>query len=194
MVSYLFIYGRTLLYYKAVWLSSLSTYILPLLIYLFFYRIMFFTDWGTFAKIEKANMDGTSRSVIHFSSLVWPNGIAIDSAEEKLYWTDAYLDKIEYSNLDGSDRRTLIDEHTYLPTTGFSKITNSEVIQHPFALELYGDKVCWTDWTLKSVICANKYSGGETDFVAFGLGKPEGLHVLTRNITDGMNFYSMNHF
>ena len=145
---------------------------------------MFFTDWGTSAKIEKANMDGTSRSVIHFSSLVWPNGIAIDSVEERLYWADARLDKIEYSNLDGSNRRTLIDRHTYLPTTGFSKKTNSEV-QHPFGLDLYKDKVCWTDWSIKSVICANKYSGGEVDFVAFDLGKPMGLHVVTRNVTDG---------
>ena len=149
---------------------------------------MFFTDWGTSAKIEKANMDGTSRSVIHFSSLVWPNGIAIDSVEERLYWADARLDKIEYSNLNGSNRRTLIDRHTYFPTTGFSKKTNSEV-QHPFGLDLYKNKVCWTDWSIKSVICANKYSGEEIDFVAFDLGKPMGLQVVARNVTDGKGIF-----
>ena len=145
---------------------------------------MFFTDWGNSPKIEKANMDGTNRFLTVSLYLGWPNGIAIDSTEERLYWADAKLDKIEHSNLDGGDRKTLIDRHIYLLTTGFLKISNSDV-QQPFALELYEDKVCWTDWFIKSVICANKYSGSNIDFVASDLGMPVGLHVFTKSIADG---------
>ncbi|KAK7483334.1 hypothetical protein BaRGS_00025394 [Batillaria attramentaria] len=39
---------------------------------------MFWTDWGTPAKIERANYDGTERKTLHQQSLVWPNAIALD--------------------------------------------------------------------------------------------------------------------
>lgn len=32
--------------------------------------------------------------------LKWPNGLVIDAASQKLFWADAGMDKIEYSNLD----------------------------------------------------------------------------------------------
>ena len=66
---------------------------------------MYWTDWGTNARIERAYMSGVSRVAIVSSSLQWPNGIAIDFTQQKLYWTDAGLDKIERSNLDGSYRQ-----------------------------------------------------------------------------------------
>ena len=40
---------------------------------------MYWTDWGTNAKIEKANYDGTSRQVLVSQNLGWPNGLAIDT-------------------------------------------------------------------------------------------------------------------
>ena len=66
---------------------------------------MYWTDWGTNARIERAYMSGVGRAAIVSSSLQWPNGIAIDFTQQKLYWTDAGLDKIERSNLDGSYRQ-----------------------------------------------------------------------------------------
>ena len=49
-------------------------------------------------------MSGESRLPVVSTSLRWPNGIAIDYSKQKLYWTDAGLDKIERSNLDGTNR------------------------------------------------------------------------------------------
>ena len=39
---------------------------------------MFWTDWGSPGKIERAYMDGTGRITIADTSLLWPNDITID--------------------------------------------------------------------------------------------------------------------
>lgn len=69
---------------------------------------MYWSDWGSLAKIERANLDGSSRFVIVNVSLGWPNGLTIDFAEGRIYWGDAKLDRIESCNLDGSGRQVLV--------------------------------------------------------------------------------------
>lgn len=58
-------------------------------------------------------MDGSKKRVIANSDLGFPNGLAIDYDEEKLYWTDALKDRIEMSNLDGKERIPLVPETTH---------------------------------------------------------------------------------
>jgi Low-density lipoprotein receptor repeat class B. len=73
-----------------------------------FFSLMFWTDWVSSTsqkgKIEQAWMDGTNRKSLIESHLQWPNGLSIDYVEKKLYWCDAFLDKIERAGLDGSKR------------------------------------------------------------------------------------------
>ena len=76
---------------------------------------MYWTDWGSTAKIERSSMSGDSRSAIVTSNLQWPNGIAIDSSQKKLYWTDAGYDKIERSNLDGLAREVITCSFNHNP-------------------------------------------------------------------------------
>lgn len=42
------------------------------------FRQVFWSDWGSTPKIEKANYDGTGRTTIANTNLKWPNGMAID--------------------------------------------------------------------------------------------------------------------
>lgn len=65
----------------------------------FFSSLMYWTDWGENPKIECANLDGQERRVLVNTSLGWPNGLALDLQEGKLYWGDAKTDKIEVSHL-----------------------------------------------------------------------------------------------
>lgn len=58
-------------------------------------------------------MDGSKKRTIIDADLGFPNGLAIDYEEEKLYWTDALKDRIEISNLDGSGRVPLVPETTH---------------------------------------------------------------------------------
>ena len=71
---------------------------------------MYWTDWGTFPKIERANLDGSDRVTMFNTSLGWPNGIALNTKEKKIYWCDAKIDKIEVANMDGTGRRVLVSE------------------------------------------------------------------------------------
>ncbi|CAH3143404.1 unnamed protein product [Porites lobata] len=70
---------------------------------------MFWTDWDKHPKIERAELDGSYRITLVNTSVAWPNGITIDFHEQKLYWADAKLDKIEIMSLDGSNRRVILD-------------------------------------------------------------------------------------
>lgn len=44
----------------------------------FFFRYLFWTDWGHVAKIERANLDGSERKILINTDLGWPNGLTLD--------------------------------------------------------------------------------------------------------------------
>ncbi len=88
-------------------------------------RYMYWTDWGDEPKIERANLDGTERLCLVNTSLGWPNGLALDVPENKIYWGDAKTDSIEVANMDGTNRRTLL----------------SEQIPHIFGFSLLGKRI-----------------------------------------------------
>lgn len=74
---------------------------------------MFWTDWGSNAKIERANMDGSNRTVLVNSTImsslglgakiVWPNGLAIDYDTDTIYWVDANSDIMATMDLNGGN-------------------------------------------------------------------------------------------
>ncbi|XP_077312028.1 low-density lipoprotein receptor-related protein 5 isoform X1 [Lithobates pipiens] len=96
---------------------------------------MYWTDWGEKPKIESAYLDGSERTVLVNTSLGWPNGLALDLQEGKLYWGDAKTDKIEVMNVDGTMRRTLLEDK----------------LPHIFGFTLLGDYIYWTDWQRRSI-------------------------------------------
>ena len=87
-------------------------------------------------------MDGSDRTVLHDTGLTWPNGLAIDYQLQRLYWADAFTDKIEYSSVDGTGREILL--------------TVASGLHHPFAITIGGDQVYWTDWANFTVYTAHK--------------------------------------
>ena len=123
---------------------------------------MYWTDWGTIAKIEKSSMDGKNRSVIHNTGLVWPNGLTLDFQNQVLYWADANLDKIESSNVDGSNRRLITN------LTGL----------HPFGLALFRGILYYTDWTGSSVKRVDPRIGNVTDIIRGLYGLPFGIKAV----------------
>ena len=62
---------------------------------------MFWTDWGRYPKIERANLDGSDRVAIVTHNLTYPNGLAIDYESNRLYWCDAGTNVIEHSDFYG---------------------------------------------------------------------------------------------
>lgn len=53
-------------------------------------------------------MDGSNRRVILTQNIFWPNGLAIDFEEDRIYWTEAKHHFIESSDLDGSRRQQVV--------------------------------------------------------------------------------------
>ena len=54
---------------------------------------MYWTDWGAKPCIKHATVDGFNPKIIIGTKLGWPNGLAIDKDENRLYWADAMLDR-----------------------------------------------------------------------------------------------------
>ncbi|KAL7866880.1 hypothetical protein AOLI_G00146940 [Acnodon oligacanthus] len=103
---------------------------------------MYWTDWGEHAKLERAGMDGSDRVVLISNNLGWPNGLAVDKAGSQLLWADAHTERIEASDLNGLNRRTLVSP-----------------VQHPYGLTLLGPHIYWTDWQSRSIQRADKTTG-----------------------------------
>ena len=92
-------------------------------------------------------MDGnpTTRQELITTNIVWPNGLTLDFAQNKLYWIDAKLKRLEVASMDGSARKLLLH----------SKIS------FPFALTNFGDFLYWTDWKSNGIKRFNKFSGSD---------------------------------
>jgi low density lipoprotein-related protein 2 len=89
-------------------------------------------------------MAGSLKEAIIKSELTQPSGLALDIPESKLYWTDAVREKIERSDLDGSNREVLVTATIY-----------------PFAITVFGDHIYWTDLQLRGVYRAEKHTGSD---------------------------------
>ena len=59
------------------------------------FRYVYWTDWGDSAHIGRIGMDGTNRTVVIDTKLVWPNALTIDFITNRIWWADVHLDYIE---------------------------------------------------------------------------------------------------
>ncbi|XP_045489131.1 low-density lipoprotein receptor-related protein 4 isoform X2 [Pieris rapae] len=137
--------------------------------------VMYWSDWGLNPCIEKADMDGGNRRRLIFGDMTWPNGLALDLANNRIYWTDGNR-TIEYANLDGTGRTVLIGQH----------------LPHPFGLDLYGDEVFWTDWDTNSIQAANKFTGKNRRTLGAGVEGLMDVRVFHKDRKGGSNRCSRN--
>lgn len=91
------------------------------------------------------------------AGLADPQGIAVDAAGGKLYWTDRRADRIRRAGLDGTGAEDLV--------TGLS---NPQGI----ALDLADGKMYWTDWGTRKIQRANLDGSAVEDVVTAGLHTP----------------------
>ena len=82
-------------------------------------------------RIYRAGIDCEGRELI-ISGLVHPEEVAVDWINRKLYWCDFGSDTIEYSNLDGTDRRLLLSIGVDQP--------------RGLAIDPFSGYIYWTDW------------------------------------------------
>uniref|UniRef100_A0A8C1T6V9 Low density lipoprotein receptor-related protein 1Ab n=1 Tax=Cyprinus carpio TaxID=7962 RepID=A0A8C1T6V9_CYPCA len=100
--------------------------------------MMYWSDWEEEPKetnrgsIKKAWMDGSNAGILLTSKTVlWPNGLSLDTQQGILYWVDAYYDRIEMVLLNTTERRTVYE---------------GQELNHPFGLCHYKNFLFWNEY------------------------------------------------
>uniref|UniRef100_A0A674BZM8 LDL receptor related protein 1B n=1 Tax=Salmo trutta TaxID=8032 RepID=A0A674BZM8_SALTR len=70
--------------------------------------MLFFTDYGNVAKVERCHMDGTNRTRLVDYKTEQPTAVALDLVKKLVYWADSYLDYIEVVDYNGKNRHAII--------------------------------------------------------------------------------------
>lgn len=166
--------------------------------------LIFWTDHGT-RRIEVATLDGQERAIIAASDLDKPRDIAVHPGETLVFWTDwGPNPKIERSEMDGKNRKSIITEsvfwpnglaidyttnqlywadakHNVIETALFDGSSRKKVISkglpHPFAITIFEDAIFWTDWHTKSITTASKTTGVGLRTIHSHLNFPMDIHI-----------------
>ncbi|KAF5890990.1 low-density lipoprotein receptor-related protein 1B-like, partial [Clarias magur] len=69
---------------------------------------LFFSDYGSVAKLERCDLDGSSRNRIVDTGTEQPTALTLDLIKKLVYWADVYLDYIAVVDYDGGNRHTII--------------------------------------------------------------------------------------
>ena len=113
--------------------------------------LVFWSDLGDLARIERADLDGENRLAIVTSHLLWPAALSIDTVRSRIYWLDVRLSSLSSSNFDGTNQRVVLSQ---LPS-----------LSHPASLDTLEDWLYWTNWGLNTstttITRYNKRSGGQ---------------------------------
>ena len=96
--------------------------------------------------VERAGFDGSERELLQFQPAGFEDGLALDVAAGRMYWTDTFASVIVSANLNGSDAQTIVDDFGEEPLG--------------IAADPANHKLYWTD--RQGVKRANLY-GGEVE-------------------------------
>jgi Gluconolactonase len=79
------------------------------------FSLLFYSHWGLYdnsptTKIEKVYLDGSYRTVLVEEDLAFPNELAIDFKQRRLFWADSTNKRIEYCDFFGRSRKIVISK------------------------------------------------------------------------------------
>ncbi|KAH9496257.1 Low-density lipoprotein receptor- protein 6 [Bulinus truncatus] len=98
--------------------------------------------------LERAHLNGTNRKKL-LTKIGRTQDLTIDYVERRLYWTNLDNHSIESCDLNGHDRRMVVQSD----------------IQQPMGLSIYQDYVYWTDFNAKTIERANKGNGSNRTLI-----------------------------
>uniref|UniRef100_A0A8D0B6B5 Low-density lipoprotein receptor n=1 Tax=Salvator merianae TaxID=96440 RepID=A0A8D0B6B5_SALMN len=125
---------------------------------------MYWTDWGISAKIAKSGLNGIDYFPLVQEGILWPNGMTLDLANQRLYWVDSKYHSVSSIDVNGGNRKTIL--------------VNEDKLAHPFAITVFEDRVFWTDMMNEAIFSANRLTGSDIVKVAEDLFSPDGLTLF----------------
>ncbi|XP_013929765.1 PREDICTED: sortilin-related receptor, partial [Thamnophis sirtalis] len=131
--------------------------------------LMFWTDWGDSRPgIYRSEMDGSSATCIVSEGVKWPNGISAD--DHWIYWTEAYMDRIERVDFNGMQRSVILDS-----------------LPHPYAIAVFKNDIYWNDWSQLSIFRASKHNGARMETLVDHLNSVMDMKIFYHGKTAGKN-------
>ena len=123
--------------------------------------LIFWVNSAQPVRIERANMDGSGKMIVVQKQLEVPTDLAIDEADDLLFWIDIDLQRIERADLDGSNRKVLISGSAHIDVS-----LGLVAVQEHY--------VYWAVRSSESIKRVHKISGGEVQTV-----KSKVVHLST---------------
>ena len=100
--------------------------------------LVFWTDIGDHAKIERAYLDGSDRKVIVKDNLKSPQGLSLDLKQRKIYWCDSEISGLFSVDYEGQNREVLLKGQT------------AKWLSRPVDLAYFEGRLYWLDETFNS--------------------------------------------
>lgn len=123
---------------------------------------MYWTDAGT-NRIERATMDGNSRTILHSSGLSNVYGLTLDYQNQLLYWVDYSNNRVERSSV-----------------TGSSRVTIRSGLRDPWDVTYHAGRLYWTDFYYDRIYSISVTSPSSISTVTSSSlgGNPYGIRVI----------------
>lgn len=112
----------------------------------------------------RARLDGTEETVLIREGIPFPNALALDESNKRLFWAGTDERKygiIESVSLNGLNRNVTFYSQGY----------------HPFSLDIYEGFVYWADWGKNAVLRISSNGDGK-QMVFARLKKPMGVKIF----------------
>lgn len=122
--------------------------------------VMFCTVIKRQPSILRIGMNGLGSEKIITDDIKEPKGIAVDFMSKRIYWSDSHLHRLESSNLQGKERKILINK-----------------LKSPFGIAVFGDDVFWSDVQLTTINKAHKISGTAREVIKRDIDAVHSLKV-----------------
>ena len=107
-------------------------------------------------------MDGTSKTILHDTSLSAPYCVTLDYDEQILYWADYNLNKIEKSNADGSNRQ----------------LVTTTLVNDAYSITFFNGRLYWTDLSYDRILTLPTTSTASM-YLTSGFGNMYGIKSIT---------------
>ena len=119
----------------------------------------------------RARLDGTEETVLIREGIPFPNALALDESNKRLFWAGTDERKygiIESVSLNGLNRNVTFYSQGY----------------HPFSLDIYEGFVYWADWGKNAVLRISSNGDGK-QMVFARLKKPMGVKIFLERTVEG---------